>query len=213
MTSMIKRILFISSTVFSNEEDINQYLYSRNIIPIVYDWENITCLLDLYEMIPSTLDKATVSSIGIMYHNQCKNTLHMFQHDKRRSTIWGNLKEYTALAEFVRLLIADYKLKEVDIISCGVVDSSQGTVLNTLGQSLKVKINASINDTGGSNGDWILEEGNVKLIGRYFKVNIKGVDFGMGGKQNTGGIYNGLEAGCGLRMDWKKILNAMNGNY
>ena len=117
----------------------------------------------------------------------------MLQHDKRRSTIWGNLKEYTALAEFVRLLIADYKLKEVDIISCGVVDSSQGTVLNTLGQSLKVKINASINDTGGSNGDWILEEGKVKLIGRYFKGNIKGVDFGNGGKQNTGGIYNGLD--------------------
>ena len=123
-------------------------------------------------MIPSTVDKSKVESVGFMYHNQYENTLHCFEQDKIRSTEWGEPHVYNDFMNVVWLLKIALKIKEVDIISCNVVNAEQGTMLNTIGQSLKVKINASINPTGGSQGDWILEEGNVNLIGRYFNPKI-----------------------------------------
>jgi len=78
---------------------------------------------------------------------------------------------------FVATLASLFAIEASDIIRCDVVrDPKHNAITRTdFGQ---VHVNASINLTGqdaekGEVGDWILENGNVDLIGRYFNPKIR----------------------------------------
>ena len=68
-------------------------------------------------------------------------------------------------------------------MGCGIYTSDDWKyIISGLESKLSININASIDYTGDASlgGNWILEEGNVNLIGTYFSDNIKGYKYILG---------------------------------
>ena len=181
------RVLLCSDKVFDSSGDakLQSYLYSkRSVLPVIYSWDETRSFVDLFEQIYSTVrahasrsSGPEVVSIGVMFHSQERYTLQMFANDTRRSTVHAGDEDssFADFRDFVRLCRIAFGIDELDIISCWVVDNTRNTILNTMGAALDVKINASVKQEGAG-GNWTLEEGNVDMVGRYFKKNIKKTD-------------------------------------
>jgi hypothetical protein len=173
------RILLVSNSVitFLNKEGgggMTKYLYNKNIVVIPFDFDSRTTsfstLLEKIHTQSVSLKKGyVISSIGMMFHNQHKNTLQCFSNDNIKSTEWSLKEDFEGFATFVRTLKTFYEIQDFDIISCDIV-SSTFSILSTLDYG-GVNVNASTNVVGNSGG-WILEQGDVDLIGRYFNAAI-----------------------------------------
>jgi hypothetical protein len=64
----------------------------------------------------------------------------------------------------------------LDLMGCNIyINRDWRYVINYIKNKLNIKINSSIDYTGNLNGggNWILEDGNINLIGTYFNENIK----------------------------------------
>ena len=186
------RILLCSDKVFSSSSDekLQSYLYNkRNVLPVVYSWYQTNSFVDLFTLIygavhSSTTDTMThrpVLSIGIMFHNPEQYMLQMFENDTARSTIARDddddiaeeqESKFADFKDFVRLCSVVFNIQDLDLISCRVVDNTKNTILNVIGGEINVNINASTHQEG-ENGNWVLEEGNVDMVGRYFNRKIK----------------------------------------
>ena len=169
------RILVVSSDVNNSLQDITKYLWDqRNTTVIPYDFNAVESFADILSLIQTqvqTMKKGTaIKSVGMMFHNNSKNSLKCFKNDTNKSTEWGEARDFALFTMFVKSLRVFYGITDFDIISCNVVQNNVGSVFKSL--NIGVNINASINDTGYK-GDWVLEEGRVNLIGTYFKNTIK----------------------------------------
>jgi hypothetical protein len=117
-----------------------------------------------------------------MYHTANADTLQCFAKDPAKSTDTGSDESFQPFQQFVEVLRIFYQIEALDIISCDVVSNTSSSVLSRL-RFGSVKVHASVNPTGhrGKGGDWVLEMGDVDLIGRYFKANIRKVKWTLGG--------------------------------
>jgi hypothetical protein len=116
-----------------------------------------------------------------MYHTPNRYNLKCFASDPEKSTVSGSLESFEPFRRFVVALRGAYGVEDVDLVSCDVV-SAESSVLSALDFN-GARVNASTNTTGqvkqGPVGDWVLEAGNVNLIGRYFNASITTVDLAL----------------------------------
>jgi hypothetical protein len=163
----------------------------RRVCVVPYDYNAIGSYAELGGLVRACNGhKRTVRSIGIMYHTGNRYNLQCFASDPPKSTVPGDLSSLDAFEPFRRFVVAmraEYGVDDIDLISCDVVSGTNG-VLGALDFG-GARVNASTNTTGqvksGPIGDWVLEVGNVRLIGRYFKADIANIDLGLSAKQQA----------------------------
>jgi hypothetical protein len=186
MMSGDARVLLVASDVLAQaggKTKLESYLSSgTSVVP--YNYDRVATYAELGDLIKGHLDStgaSRVRSVGIMYHTPNRYNLKCFASDPEKSTVSGSLESFEPFRRFVIALRGAYGVEDVDLVSCDVV-STESNVLASLDFN-GARVNASTNTTGqakqGPVGDWVLEAGNVNLIGRYFNASITTVDLAL----------------------------------
>jgi hypothetical protein len=206
------RILLVASDVLAQVGGISKfasYVSDKSVAVVAYNYDRTATYAELGDLVKAHMDStgaSRVRSIGIMYHTPNRYNLQCFASDPAKSTVSGSPETFESFRRFVVALRAAYGVEDVDLISCDVV-SAETSVLSALDYN-GARVNASTNTTGqvkqGPVGDWVLESGNVNLIGRYFNASITTTDIALSSRfktlsgprqrvQNNGAIpfYNG----------------------
>jgi hypothetical protein len=112
--------------------------------------------------------------------------------------------ELDTWGEFIDLLTfcKENNMNSFDMMDCNIAkDKNWSYVITQIENKINININASENETGNSamSGDWILERGNVNLIGTYFTEKIKDYKYTLGGSGQFTIIINENNEvyGCG----------------
>ena len=153
---------------------------------VPYDYDATRSYVDLIELIRAFVGRAGLGhtrtpsrllSVGLMFHTEQERTLKCFARDPLKSTVYASDESLEPFRQFVHVLRAFYGVEDVDLISCSVVENAEN-VLARLDYG-GARVNASMDVTGqaggsvrSSKGDWVLEMGNVDLVGRYFNARI-----------------------------------------
>lgn len=187
MMSGDARVLLVASDVLAQaggKTKLESYLSSANVAVVPYNYDRVATYAELGDLIKGHLDAtgaSRVRSVGIMYHTPNRYNLKCFASDPEKSTVSGSLESFEPFRRFVVALRGAYGVEDVDLVSCDVV-SAESSVLSALDFN-GARVNASTNTTGqvkqGPVGDWVLEAGNVNLIGRYFNASITTVDLAL----------------------------------
>jgi hypothetical protein len=186
MMSGDARVLLVASDVLAQaggKTKLESYLSSGTTV-VPYNYDRVATYAELGDLIKGHLDAtgaSRVRSVGIMYHTPNRYNLKCFASDPEKSTVSGSLESFEPFRRFVVALRGAYGVEDVDLVSCDVV-SAETSVLSALDFN-GARVNASTNTTGqvkqGPVGDWVLEAGNVNLIGRYFNASITMVDIAL----------------------------------
>jgi hypothetical protein len=223
------RVLLVASDVLAQaggQAKLTGLLSNKSVAVVPYNYDRVATYAELGGLVKAHLDSAGASrvrSVGIMYHTPNRYNLKCFASDPEKSTVSGSLESFESFRRFVVALRAAYGVEDVDLISCDVV-SAETSVLSALDFN-GARVNASTNTTGqvkqGPVGDWVLEAGNVNLIGRYFNASITTADIALSSSrfrtntgpkpsaQNQGGIvgYQGDVSGI-ERQNQKEQFDA-----
>jgi alpha-tubulin suppressor-like RCC1 family protein len=113
--------------------------------------------------------------------------------------------ELDTWGEFIDLLTfcKENNMNSFDMMDCNIAkDKNWLYVITQIENKINININASENETGNlaMSGDWILERGNVNLIGTYFTEKIKEYKYTLGGGSGDFTIIineNNEVYGCG----------------
>ena len=181
------RVLLVASDVLAQaggQSRLASYLSNKSVAVVPYNYDGVATYAELGGLVKAHMESKGASralSIGIMYHTPNRYNLQCFASDPAKSTVSGSLESFESFRRFVVALRAAYGVEDVDLISCDVV-SAETSVLSALDFN-GARVNASTNTTGqvkqGPIGDWVLESGNVNLIGRYFKSEITKADISL----------------------------------
>jgi hypothetical protein len=181
------RVLLVASEVISQAggpERFASFLSNKSVAVVPYNYDRVASYAELGDLVKAHMAStgaSRVRSVGIMYHTPNRYNLKCFASDPETSTVSGTLESFESFRRFVVALRAAYGVEDVDLVSCDVV-SAQTSVLSALDYN-GARVNASTNTTGqvkqGPVGDWVLEAGNVNLIGRYFNASITTVDLAL----------------------------------
>ena len=183
MMSGDARVLLVASDVLAQaggKTKLESYLSSANVAVVPYNYDRVATYAELGDLVKAT-GASRVRSVGIMYHTPNRYNLKCFASDPEKSTVSGSLESFEPFRRFVVALRGAYGVEDVDLVSCDVV-SAESSVLSALDFN-GARVNASTNTTGqvkqGPVGDWVLELGNVNLIGRYFNASITTADLAL----------------------------------
>jgi hypothetical protein len=222
------RVLLVASDVLAQaggQTKFESYLI-KGISVVPYNYDRVATYAELGDLIKAHIDSngaSRVRSVGIVYHTPNRYNLQCFASDPAKSTVSGSPESFESFRRFVVALRAAYGVDDVDLVSCDVV-SAERNVLTSLDFN-GARVNASTNTTGqvkqGPVGDWVLEAGNVSLIGRYFNATIAQADIALSSSrfqtyrgpkpsaQNQGGIvgYQGNVSGI-ERQNQKEQFDA-----
>jgi hypothetical protein len=189
------RVLLVASDVIAQAggaAQFERYLVGGSVAVVEYDYERAATYAELGGLINAHMDAKgasralsvrSVRSVGIVYHTPNRYSLKCFASDGEKSTVLGavHVDAFEPFRRFVVALRAVYGVEEIDLISCDVV-SAERSVFSVLDFG-GARVNASTNATGqakqGPVGDWVLESGNVRLIGRYFNATIATADLAL----------------------------------
>ena len=126
--------------------------------------------------------------VGLFQENDNKPYYQLTRKFQRSALVGvesqdSNLDTWT---EFIDLLnfCKNLNMTNLDMMDCNIAsDKNWDYIIRYIENNLNININASSNETGNSamSGDWILERGNVNLIGTYFTENIKEYKYTLGG--------------------------------
>jgi hypothetical protein len=196
------RILLIASDVLDQaggRAKFESYLSSGNVALVMYNYDRVATYAEFGDLVKAHVEStgaARVRSVGIMYHTPNRYNLKCFASDPEKSTVSGSLESFESFRRFVVELRGAYGVEDVDLISCDVVSAETG-VISALDFN-GARVNASTNTTGqvqqGPVGDWVLEAGNVNLIGRYFNATITRADLALQVRHRT--FWNRKAAKC-----------------
>lgn len=180
------RVLLVASDVLAQaggQTKFESYL-TKGIAVVPYNYDRVATYAELGDLIKAHVDSngaSRVRSVGIVYHTPNRYNLQCFASDPAKSTVSGSPDSFESFRRFVVALRAAYGVDDVDLVSCDVV-SAERNVLASLDFN-GARVNASTNVTGqvkqGPVGDWVLEAGNVSLIGRYFNATITQADLAL----------------------------------
>lgn len=175
------RLLFVSKSVFTQKQHDKYVL--PGVVSVEYDFDETTSYMTLLKHLVRAVKKHDINiieSVGFMYHSVENNTLQMYANaDKLSTDSKTDVSAYTDFTEFIHTLRHLYNVQDIDLISCSILNDAKSNVFKEL-DIKKMRVNASINDTG-RDGDWVLEYGKVKLVGRYFNKKIKRSDITLKG--------------------------------
>ena len=180
------RVLLVASDVLAQaggQTKFESYLI-KGIAVVPYNYDRVATYAELGDLIKAHVDSngaSRVRSVGIVYHTPNRYNLQCFASDPAKSTVSGSPESFESFRRFVVALRAACGVDDVDLVSCDVV-SAERNVLASLDFN-GARVNASTNTTGqvkqGPVGDWVLEAGNVNLIGRYFNATITQADLAL----------------------------------
>ena len=176
------RILIIADDVFKNKT------YAKHLIidGVLYAFYNNKTIIGHYNILHiidnlmATNNVSKVQSVGLMYHSPGKDELGMFSNAEivkviDTDTSLSNLKKYDDFILFTRLIQCRTGAANLDMISCSLVQNPDSKLFSYIDIHALLNVNASTNITGGE-GEWVLEQGDRDLIGRYFNHAIKKSD-------------------------------------
>jgi hypothetical protein len=220
MMSGDTRILLVASDVLAQaggKSKIESYLSSGTAV-VPYNYDRVATYAELGDLVKAT-GASRVRSVGIMYHTPNRYNLKCFASDPEKSTVSGSPESFEPFRRFVVALRGAYGVEDVDLVSCDVV-SAESNVLASLDFN-GARVNASTNTTGqakqGPVGDWVLESGNVNLIGRYFNASITTADLALYDWNKMYNLTRGAPldaptwASCRMYTKWAKYC-AANGH-
>ena len=176
-------LLLIHSLVRDKQTVIDSLTEDTKYILINYEIDNLQSIKDRISAFNLSFNR-----IGLFQEN---DNMPFYQPTRKfnRSTLAEvemhdqNLDTWT---DFTDLLIfcKEKGMTNFDMMDCNVAsDKNWLYIISQLENKLSININASSNETGNSamSGDWILEKGNINLIGTYFTENIKEYKYTLGG--------------------------------
>ena len=177
------RILIIADDVFKNKSHVKKYLIKDGVLYAFYNNKTIIGhynILHIMDNLMATNDVSKVTSVGLMYHSPGKDELGMFSNAEvvkviETDTSLSNLKKYDVFILFARLIKCRTGATNLDMISCSLVQNPDSSLFKYIDIHALLNVNASTNITGGE-GEWVLEQGDRDLIGRYFNHSIKKSD-------------------------------------
>jgi hypothetical protein len=191
------RVLLVANDVLAQAggpERFATYLSNQSVAVVPYNYDSVATYAELGDLVGAHMASTgatRVRSVGIMYHTPNTYNLKCFKSDPEKSTGSGSLESFELFRRFVVALRVAYGVEDVDLISCAVV-SAERNVLSALDFN-GARVNASTNTTGqvkqGPVGDWVLEAGNVNLIGRYFNASITTADLALAFLDSKGEPY------------------------
>jgi hypothetical protein len=202
------RVLLVASEVIlgaGGPAKFASFLSNQSVAVVPYNYDSVATYAELGDLVKAHMASTgatRVRSVGIMYHTPNTYNLKCFKSDPEKSTGSGSLESFELFRRFVVALRAAYGVEDVDLISCAVV-SAERNVLSALDFN-GARVNASTNTTGqakqGPVGDWVLEAGDVNLIGRYFNASITQADLALDtywgdGGFSAGGFFNSMANG------------------
>jgi hypothetical protein len=198
------RVLLVASDVLAQAGGISKfetYLSGKSAV-VAYNYDRVATYAELGDLVRSHMESKGASrarSVGIMYHTPNRYSLKCFASDPEKSTVSGSLETFESFRRFVVALRAAHGVEDVYLISCDVA-SAQTNVLSALDYN-GARVNASTNTTGqakqGPVGDWVLESGNVNLIGRYFNAEITKIDLALAGGWDWATTWGRFNVGWG----------------
>ena len=170
-----KVILIIASDVIQDIEQIKPFLLD-NVVVIMYRYYRVTRFADIISVVENAIKEQKISKVkhvGLMFHTRVAHTLSLFEQDRIRtvrldSHIRDNVREYYDFLLFIQYLHTITGATDIDLIACKILPEKYKNIFNMFRQK-DFNINISLTNIGGDTGDWYLEEGNVNLIGLYFK--------------------------------------------
>jgi len=219
-------LLLIDSLVRDQQTVINSLTHNTQNIVVDFFQDNLQTIrtkitaLDTqfinFGLFQENDDKPFYQFIRCFNHS----ILHNVQNQDPELNTW------TEFIDLLSFLKNDYGMLNFDIMDCNIASNSNWNyVINQIQNKLNINIHASINETGNTamNGDWILEQGNINLIGLYFTDDIKNYKYtlGGGGSNAIHSLIIGNDSNvyaCGWNQDGQlgiilpantKILNSM----
>ena len=220
------RVLLVASDVLAQAggpAKFATYLSNQSVAVVPYNYDRVAKYEELGDLVAAHMASTgatRVRSVGIVYHTPNRYNLQCFASDPEKSTVSGSPGTFESFRRFVVALRAAYGVEDVDLISCDVV-SAETSVLSALDYS-GARVNASTNTTGqvkqGPVGDWVLEAGNVNLIGRYFSASITQADLALTAAEERAKIaiiYLQIQVGFQVNAagaSWKIYLTGMTAN-
>ena len=159
----------------------------RSVLPdvdvVVFDFNEETT-----DSLLSKINSKVYSSIGLFQENKdssCYNFINSMSSLLKDVAIYD--KNLYTWDRFIKLF-TNIKIKThfstFDLMGCGIYSNNDWKyIIRSLETTLGVNINASTDYTGDASlgGNWILEEGNINLIGSYFSNDIKQYRHILGG--------------------------------
>jgi len=150
---------------------------------IIVDFDN-----DTYDTIISKIPNKQYDSVGIFQENYNLNTyqfISSFQNSilENVSTEDPNLDTWSQYKSLLSYFKNTLQINTLDLMGCNIYSSLDWNfVIEYLGNQFQITINSSNDNTGSPDfgGNWILESGNVNLIGKYFNNNIDNYQFTLG---------------------------------
>jgi hypothetical protein len=181
-------LLLIHSLVRDKQIVIDSITADTRYIIIDYELDDLQNIKDKISAFNLSFER-----IGLFQEND-NRPYYQLTRKSKRSTLYEvqtSDPELKTWDEFIDLLnyCKTNGMTDFDIMDCNIVsDTNWEYVIKNIENKLNININASENETGNSamNGDWILEKGNVNLIGTYFTENIKEYKYVLGGGGSFG---------------------------
>ncbi len=149
---------------------------TEGIDVVVFDYKT-----DTFETLISKIKYNNYESVGIFQENNSKTDYKLL--DSLNYSILINISrddpELTSWTEYIDILNyfkTKYNIQTIDLMGCNIGSNKDWKyITNKISNDLDIIINSSIDETGSDfyGGNWILEVGNVNLIGTYFtdKIN------------------------------------------
>ncbi len=160
------------------------------VYSIVFDFNNDT-FESLIEKISQNNYKK-FDSVGIFQEN-FETSEYQILNSFEKSILFGveiadptldSWKEYIQLIKYLKY---NLEINNIDLMGCNIGSSQDWKYIEKyLENTFNININSSI-DITGQGGNWILEEGNLDLVGSYFIENIKSYGWSLG--QNASNTY------------------------
>ena len=195
------QLVLIDNRIKDVETVISSLL--NNVEFVMVDYEN-----DTYDSLISKIPSKVYNSVGIFQENYELNTYQLIKSfsnsllinvssDDPNLATWSQYKNL--LAYFKNTL----HIETLDLMGCRIKSSLDWKyVIKCLEDELNININSSNDVTGSPNygGNWILEDGNINLVGKYFTDNINKYEFTLGGFTVISTVVdtNNTLYGCGL---------------
>jgi alpha-tubulin suppressor-like RCC1 family protein len=133
-------------------------------------------LEDILNKIRNLESGSYYSNIALLKINDGSLFAKSVYHSEESETYSSDLQ---SLKNFFTTLINEFNTINFDIISCNSYNEKWVNFLNKITNDININVRASVDVTGGINGNWILESHNVNLVGLYFYENINNYQYSL----------------------------------
>jgi alpha-tubulin suppressor-like RCC1 family protein len=188
------KLLLVDSRVADIATIQKSLLQDVSIVTFNYETETLETLLE-------KVGSNKYTSIGLFQENTNSETYRFMLNIKPAlvkniNTIDTNVETWDDVINLFSKIKQVTEFTTLDLMGCEIYSSNDWKyIISKLETKLGININASIDYTGDASlgGNWILEEGNLNLIGSYFTDSIKEYKHILGGQGPSTFVITNVE--------------------